>query len=60
LYLPHASALLTIEDGLPRTSRTEENPMHAPIRMTTIVSNMLDSNSPRLVTPRRRPSRRNR
>ena len=27
--------------------------MHAPIRMTTIVSNMLDANSPRLVTPRR-------
>jgi hypothetical protein len=27
--------------------------MHAPIRMTTVVSNMLDANSPRLVTPRR-------
>ena len=33
--------------------------MHAPIRMTTIVTNMLDANSPRLVTPRRGKSRRN-
>jgi hypothetical protein len=28
--------------------------MHAPIRMTNVVANMLDANSPRLVTPRRR------
>ena len=27
--------------------------MHAPIRLTTVVSNMLDVNSPRLVAPRR-------
>ena len=27
--------------------------MHAPIRMTTVVTTMLDANSPRLVTPRR-------
>jgi hypothetical protein len=33
--------------------------MHAPIRMTTVVSNMLDAHSPRLVQPRRtsRPNR---
>ena len=33
--------------------------MHAPIRMTTVVTNILDANSPRLVTPRRGTSRRN-
>ncbi len=27
--------------------------MHAPIRITTVVTNMLDANSPRLVSPRR-------
>ncbi len=32
--------------------------MHAPIRLTTIVPNLLDSNSPRLVTPPRRPRQR--
>jgi hypothetical protein len=32
--------------------------MHAPIRLTTIVPNVLDANSPRLVTPRRRRTRR--
>jgi hypothetical protein len=32
--------------------------MHAPIRMTTVVTNMLDANSPRLVTPRHRKPRR--
>jgi hypothetical protein len=26
--------------------------MHAPIRLTTILPNVLDANSPRLVTPR--------
>ena len=31
--------------------------MHAPIRMTTVVTNMLDANSPRLVSPRRRARR---
>ena len=31
--------------------------MHAPIRLTTIVPNLLDANSPRLVTPRRRRPR---
>ena len=28
--------------------------MNAPIRMTTVVTSMLDTNSPRLVSPRRR------
>ena len=28
--------------------------MHAPIRLTDIMSNVLDANSPRLVTRRRR------
>ncbi len=32
--------------------------MHVPIRMTTVVTNLLDANSPRLVTPRRATSRR--
>ena len=31
--------------------------MHAPISLTTIVPNMLDANSPRLVGPRRRSVR---
>ena len=32
--------------------------MHAPIRLTTLVPNVLDANSPRLVEPRRRTRRR--
>jgi hypothetical protein len=31
--------------------------MHAPIRLTSILPDMLDANSPRLVTPRRRGRR---
>jgi hypothetical protein len=31
--------------------------MHAPIRLTAVVTNMLDANSPRLVTPRPRHGR---
>jgi hypothetical protein len=31
--------------------------MHAPIRMTNVVTNMLDANSPRLVAPRRAKTR---